>query len=131
MTSDEQAIRATLTEWWRATAAGDVNAIRPLLAEDVTFLTPGEAPVCGRDLFIDGLKAALRRTRFEPVGDIQEVAASGDMAYCRSRVTLTVTPKEGHAVYRTGSTLTVLRKDAAGSWLIARDANMLATADVD
>jgi ketosteroid isomerase-like protein len=42
----------------------------------------------------------------------------------RNHITITVTPPGGEPVARAGTTLTILRKDA-GTWLLARDANML------
>ena len=57
--SDEQAIRDVISNWLRATAAGDVDAILPLMAEDVVFLRPGQPPMRGREAFAAGLRAAL------------------------------------------------------------------------
>jgi len=35
---DEAAIRAVLSDWFRATASGDVARFRSLMADDVVFL---------------------------------------------------------------------------------------------
>ena len=102
------------------------------MAEDVTFLTPGQPPMRGRDMFVDGLQLAFRQIRIEPVSEVQEVQVSGDMAYCWNHLTVTVTPKKGGApTHRVGYSLTILRKQPDGQWVVARDANLLATVDDD
>jgi ketosteroid isomerase-like protein len=37
-----------------------------------------------------------------------------------------MTPPEGEPVRRAGYTLTILRKEPSGKWVLARDANLLA-----
>jgi ketosteroid isomerase-like protein len=44
----------------------------------------------------------------------------------RNRLRVEVTPPGGPTVVRSGYTLTVLRKESDGRWVIARDANLLA-----
>jgi ketosteroid isomerase-like protein len=40
-------------------------------------------------------------------------------------ITMTMTPPDGAPVRRAGYTLTILRKQPDGRWLLARDANLL------
>ncbi len=45
----------------------------------------------------------------------------------RNRLTVTMTPAGGQAMLeRSGYTLSILRKEEDGRWLLARDANLLA-----
>jgi uncharacterized protein (TIGR02246 family) len=44
MYNDTQAIRDVQTRWIEATIAGDLEALRPLMADDIVFLTPGRPP---------------------------------------------------------------------------------------
>jgi uncharacterized protein (TIGR02246 family) len=126
MTSDEQAIRDLVALWHSATAAGDVEAVLGLMAEDVVFLGAGRPPMRGRRSFESGLRKLLATHRIESTGDVKEVAISGDLAYCWTDLTVRVVPKSsGTAATRSGSTLSILRKQASGSWLVVRDANML------
>lgn len=37
MSSDEQAIRDLIEQWHRSTAAGELDAVLPLMAEDAVF----------------------------------------------------------------------------------------------
>jgi len=128
MSGDEQAIRELITTWNCAMAAGDAAPLVNLMAEDVVFLTPGQPPIRGRDAFVTAFQAALKRFRIDPVSEVQEIQIAGDLAYCWTHITVTMTPiNGGAAARRSGYTLTILRKQA-GAWVIARDANML-TAD--
>jgi len=126
MHADEQAIRQLVTQWHQATAAGDVEAVAPLMSDDAVFLTPGGAPLRGRGAFVAQLRQLLASHRIESAGDVQEVVVAGDLAYCWTALDVRVTPKSGGAaVARSGHTLSILRKRADGRWQLTRDANLL------
>ena len=126
---DETAIRALVETWHRATAAGDVTHVLPLMAEDAVFLAPEHPPLRGRAAFAEGLGAALRTHRITSRGVVREVKVSGDLAYCWTELTVTITPLHGggDAKERRGPALSIFRKQADGAWILARDANMLAS----
>ncbi len=127
MRSDEQAIRELVATWHEATAAADVSRILPLMANDVVFLVPGRPPMRGRQGFEEGLRSLLQQHRIDSSSEIQEIQVSGDMAYCWSALSVTVTPlAQGSSRRRRGHVLTILRKRSDGAWVIVRDANMLA-----
>jgi ketosteroid isomerase-like protein len=93
------------------------------------FLVPGQPPMKGRSTFEKGLRGLLTSYRLESTGYIQEVYVSGDLGYCWSVLTVRITPLSGgNAVVRKGSTLSILRKQANGGWVVVRDANMLSVA---
>jgi uncharacterized protein (TIGR02246 family) len=125
MTDDECAIRNLVSTWIDATKAGDIETVLSLMADDVIFMAPGQKPF-GKEAFAlasEGMKGAS----FEGRSEIQEIQVFGDWAYLRSHLEVTVTPPNGAApIRRSGCTLSILRKTAAGDWVIARDANMLA-----
>jgi uncharacterized protein (TIGR02246 family) len=126
MTSDEQAIRNLVAVWHSATAAGNVDTVLSLMAEDVIFLVAGHPPMRGRSSFESGLRRLLATHRIESTGEVQEVKVSGDFAYCWTELTVRIVPQSGgDAVTRAGSALSILRKEAGGSWVVVRDANML------
>ena len=54
MNSDEQAISSLVASWHRATAAGDVDAVLALMADDAIFLVAGQPPLRGRSTFEHG-----------------------------------------------------------------------------
>ena len=49
--TDVQQIRDLVAAWASASAAGNLEAIKPLMDEDILFLTAGAEPF-GRDVFI-------------------------------------------------------------------------------
>jgi uncharacterized protein (TIGR02246 family) len=126
VTSDEKAIRDLVARWHSATAADDVDTVLGLMADDVVFLVVGHAPMRGRSAFERGLRKLMTTHRVESTGEVQEVAISGNLAYCWVQLTVSIVPRSGgNAVTRTGSALSILRKQPSGSWVVARDANML------
>ena len=126
MRDDKQLIRDLIAAWLRATAVGDLPQLLSLMAEDVVFLLPGQPPMRGRDAFAAGFQTALQHFRIDSSSEIQEIEIAGDWAYCWNHLSVTVTPLQwGLPKRRTGYTPTILRKKPDGTWVLARDANML------
>ena len=127
MNSDEAAIRALIERWMEATGAGQVEAVLELMAPDAVFLMPGQPPMEGRDAFARNMGGALSENTIESASEIDEITVSGDIAYCRTRLAVTIVSRHGQLpLERRGHTLSILRKGADGKWLLTRDANMLA-----
>jgi len=130
MNADEQAIRNLVASWHRSTAAGDVEGVLALMADDVVFLVVGQPPMRGRSAFERGLRKLLGAYRIDSSGELQEIVVSGDLAYCWSMLTVRVIPLAGGPEKsRRGNALSILRKQANGSWLVVRDANLLSAAE--
>ena len=123
--SDEKEIRDLVQTWMAATKAGDAATVLSLMTDDVMFLVPGQAPF-GRSAFEDAAASqADSAVAFDGESKILEIAVHGDWAYMISHLTVVATRPGGtQPTVRAGHTLTILRKDA-GSWKIARDANLL------
>jgi uncharacterized protein (TIGR02246 family) len=129
MNSDEKAIRDLVNRWHTATTSGDIDTVLSLMADDVIFLSAGNSPMQGRDSFEVALRGVLSQRRIESAGDVQEIGISGALAYCWVNLTVRVTPLlGGDSVVRSGSAISILRKQIDGSWVVTRDANMLALA---
>lgn len=129
MTQDEQEIRQLVETWLMATQAGDVEAVLALMSDDVMFMSAGQPPMIGREAFARGLNKVLAENVIESTSEIAEIVVSGDLAYCRTKLTVTITSKHGQLpMLRNGDTLSILRKQADGKWRLTRDANMLAAA---
>jgi uncharacterized protein (TIGR02246 family) len=126
MTDDERAIHDLVAKWMAASQAGDTPTVLSLMTDDVVFMVPGREPF-GKEAFA-AASASMRDVRIEGTSDIRELQVLGDWAYLRSHLQVTVTPPGGNSVRRTGYTLTILRKQADGRWLLARDANLLTAA---
>jgi uncharacterized protein (TIGR02246 family) len=123
MTEDERSIRELVATWMSASQAGDTETVLSLIADDAVFTVVGQEPF-GKDAFraaSQGQKDLL----IEGTSDIREIQVLGDWAYLRNYLTVTVTPPGGTAIRRAGWTLTILRKTAAGKWLLVRDANLM------
>jgi len=120
---DEQAIRELVQAWMDATRAGDTATVLSLMADDVVFLVPGREPF-GKAAFEQGSRAQSQ-VRIDAVSDVQVIRVAGDWAWMRNRLRVTMTSPGGKPVVRSGYTLTILRKDASGRWVVARDANLL------
>jgi uncharacterized protein (TIGR02246 family) len=126
MSEDEQNIRELIATWLKATAAGDLPQVLKLMAEDVVFLIPGQQPMRGMDAFAASFQTALQHFRIDAKSQIQEIHVSDGMAYCWNHLSVTMTPRQtGSPMLRSGFTLTVLRKNPDGSWVVFRDANLL------
>ena len=125
--NDEEQIRELVSTWISATKRGDLDALLALIADDVVFLTPGQAPMSKAGY------ASLQKAQwakgvpdFEGTSDIQEIKVLGEWAFMWARLTVVAHPPgSAPPTTRTGHALTVLRKQASG-WVIARDANLLA-----
>lgn len=123
MPSDEQAIRELVTKWMAASKAGDLATVLNLMADDGLFMVPGREPF-GKDAFVAGSKQ-MKDVKVDGRSDIQEITVAGDWAWMRNRLHVTITPPNGAPNIRSGYTLTVLRKQPSGQWVIFRDANLL------
>jgi uncharacterized protein (TIGR02246 family) len=82
MGSDERAIREVHTTW--IDAAGDLVPLLTLMADDVVFLNPGQAPF-GRDGFPVGFSAAHQQSRIRCISKLEEVVIVGEVAYTLCR----------------------------------------------
>ena len=125
MGHDERAIREVHSTWIDAVNAGDLAYLLSLMADDVVFLNPGQAPF-GRDGFSPGFSAAHQQARINCISELEDVVVVGEVAYTLSRDSLSVTPRAGgEAMQLAGHRITVYRKQPDGRWLLARDAHTL------
>jgi uncharacterized protein (TIGR02246 family) len=122
MSEDERAIRGLIETWMTASKLGDLPKLQSLMTDDVIFMVPGRPPI-GKQGFADAVSGRQGST-MESRAQVKEIEVLGDAAWCRSHLMVTITQPNGKKSTRTGYTLTVLRKQA-GTWLIARDANLM------
>ena len=123
MSDDERAIRDLIDTWMAASRAGDTQTVLGLMTDDVVFMVPGRDPF-GKQEFA-AMSQGMKDVRVEGSSEIRELRVLGDWAYLRSYLQISVTPPGGNSVKRAGYTLTILRKQPDGRWLLARDANLL------
>src|SRR5438045_8716659 len=126
MGPDERAIRELHSTWIEAVNAGALGRLLSLMADDAVFLNPGRAPF-GRDGFSDGFSAAHKQVRINCISELEEVVVVGEVAYTRSRDSLSVIPRDNgeamqpEAKQLAGHRITVYRKQPDVRWLLARD----------
>lgn len=127
--SDEKEIRDLVHTWMAATKAGDAATVLGLMTDDVVFLVPGQEPF-GKPAFEKAAEIqAGSPVEFDGHSEILEVKVLGDWAYTLTKLKVVATmPGKERPVVRAGHTLTILRRDS-GTWKVARDANLLASAD--
>lgn len=129
MQSDEQEIRQLVATWMAATKAGDIETVLSLMAEDVVFLLPGQAPMIGKSAFAAAAQAQSDQEppQFDGISEIQEIKVLGEWAFMWAKLSVVVTlPGGSPSMMRAGQTLSILKKQN-GKWVLARDANMLST----
>ena len=130
MVSEEREIHAVHSAWIDAVNTGDLARLLSLMADDVVFLSPGQAPF-GRDGFSSNFRTAHQQVRICCTSELEEVVVVGAVAYTRSRDTLSVTPRAGReATQLAGHRMTVYRRHPDGRWLLARDAHTLSPVEV-
>ena len=123
--ADMEAINALHQRDMEASRKWDVDTLSSIWADDIVTLTQGEPPMIGKD----ANRAAIMRLREESRGvqitdyilSFNEVKIVGDWAFEWGTYSGTVKPVDGSAPIRTtGKVIRVLKKDADGSWKIAR-----------
>lgn len=108
-----------------ASRAGDTATVLSLMTDDVVFTVPGQAPF-GKAEFA-AASQAQQGMRIDGTAEILELQVLGDWAFLRNRIDLSITPPgAAQPMRRAGYTLTLVRRDASGRWLLARDANLVA-----
>jgi uncharacterized protein (TIGR02246 family) len=121
---DEEAIQSLFAAWKRASQAKDVDGLSKLITDDAIFLAPGQLPVRGRVAFEALYRQVLGAFSFEQEWVFEEIAVFGDWGYCWGRDSVTMTPLAGGpAVRASGVGLSILRRLADGSWVVARGIN--------
>jgi uncharacterized protein (TIGR02246 family) len=120
----EQQIRELVTTWANASAAGDLEAIKRLMDEDILFLTPGNKHFC-HDTFVQHFENNVKQMNLNVSADVREVEVRDDLAFARTWLEVRITPSNGEPMTRTGYTLSVYRRRPGGTWRLWRDANLV------
>jgi uncharacterized protein (TIGR02246 family) len=122
-TDNERAIRSLMDTWMAASRAGDLATVLSLMTDDVIFMVPGKEPF-GKEAFAKASEN-MKNVRFDGRSEIKEIQVFGDWAYLRNYLEFNMAREEAAPVRRSGYTLTILRKQADGRWLLAQDANLV------
>lgn len=125
---EKQKIRQVIEGWLKASREGNTEAVLALMAEDATFLLPGQEPIVGREGYAVLTRATAGKLQLlEATPRIREIVVMGDYAYCWNHLDLKFSvPADGTTQDRSGDVLSIFRKEPDGRWVIFRDANLLA-----
>jgi uncharacterized protein (TIGR02246 family) len=122
--ADEAAIRAAVSEWAAAAQAKDAAKFVSFYAEDATVMMEDAPDVTG----IAGIREAMGGMMQDPNFALSftptsvEVARSGELAFEGGSYSLTMTdPASKQAASESGHYLVVWKKQADGTWKVARD----------
>jgi uncharacterized protein (TIGR02246 family) len=123
MTGDETAIRDLIATWRKASKAGDTETVLSLIHDQAVFHVPGAQPF-GKAAFASASEQ-MKNVQIDGESQVLEIEVCGDTAWCRTHLSMVITPAGGQPVRRAGYTLSVLRKSPAGKWQLYCDANLL------
>lgn len=117
---------ASLKEVWNAYAAGlntgDFDGWLSLWIDDGIQMPPDKPAAVGKDQIRANMKGFFDQLTMKMTITDKETRIVGDLAICRGNYTLAVTPKGGGETTKfDGKYLSILEKQADGSWKIARD----------
>jgi uncharacterized protein (TIGR02246 family) len=122
---DTAKVRALVEAWCAASEAGDLDALLPLMTDDILFLTPANPPMT-RAAFIAGFSAMQGKVRIACHSNIQEITIDGPLAILRNQLVVEIHPLSGgDPIRHAGDVLSVLRRGPDGQWRLWRDANLL------
>ncbi len=118
---DEASIRSLpIDRWCEAEAARDLDAKMSLFTSDVVFLVPEEPPVVGRENVRAWHEAVWENTQHHCTGTVDEVEVFGDWGFVRGTFSSVVTDANGSTQDLRGKFLNMSRREADGTWRIAR-----------
>jgi len=120
--SDEEAIKAALSEIIAYSEDGDADGYVSLVTEDYVYLGPREPARSGKEDVRKWLVEIFDEWQITfPSWESTELLISGDLAVHRYSSKPEFTPKVGGESFTVNRKyIDVMRKDAEGKWLLAR-----------
>lgn len=120
--ADISAINNILDQYASSINAGDIDQWISLWAEDGIQMPPDNPAVVGKENIKAGLQSSFDLYKWEMTINGEEVRVAGIWAFARGNYTYTLIPKEkGKTIKGNGKYLSILTKQADGSWKFARD----------
>jgi ketosteroid isomerase-like protein len=122
---DVQAVRSALQRWEAAYNSGDLNRMKGFWTDDIVALYQLNEPISGLKGFWESFAAQVKATFAAYDVDyklgIDEVDASGDMAFDRGTIHISLKSKAGgETIFFNERYLEIMRKQPDGSWRVAR-----------
>lgn len=119
--ADIAAITDVHDAYFAALNAGDAAAYAAQLAEDAIVMSPDQPSTLGREANQARIQTTFDQSTLAITPTREEVVVAGDWAFVRESTTGTTTPKAGGPPgVINGKGITILQRQADGSWKIAR-----------
>ena len=120
--ADIAAIDEVLFQYGIASSTGDLELYMSLHTDDIVKMGPDAPTVYGQEALRAGTKFFFDNFTVDGASFPEETYVDGNMGFTRGNYTLTITPKAGgDPFYVDGKYLTIFKRQADGSWKIARD----------
>jgi ketosteroid isomerase-like protein len=111
---DVATIRAAMDTYVQHALAGDWDAWGTILAPDIVYMPPNQAPVLGREAAVAFGKAFPKITSLTSTPE--EIEGRGDLAYVRGKYSFSATLPDGQSLSENGSYLEIHRRQPDGAW---------------
>ncbi|MFQ5928998.1 MAG: YybH family protein [Acidobacteriota bacterium] len=119
--ADKDAINQLRSDYEAAYNAQDAAGVAGLYTAGAVLSLPNQEPTSGRDAIQSNLQATFDQFEAKLSISSEELQVAGDWAFDAGTGTQTFTPKEeGEAIEAHSSYIAVLKRQADGSWKIAR-----------
>ena len=116
------AINEIWTQYVATLIAGDLDLWISLWTDDGIRMAPDAPAVIGKEQIREAMKPAFDQMTLDVTIANKEVRVAGDWAFSRGTGILSTTPKKGGKTTKIdGKYLTILERQADGSWKIAID----------
>ena len=120
--ADTAAIKEKINQYAVTVNAGDFEGWISLWTDDGIQLYPGAPARIGKEQIRAGMKPAFDQFILKMAITNKELRVSGDLGFARGTYTESMIPKAGgQAEKYDGKYLTILERQADGSWKVARD----------
>jgi uncharacterized protein (TIGR02246 family) len=121
--SDVDALNLLQKQVDSAIIAGDTERYLTLITDDAVLMPPNGPPVSGKEAIGSWNRKMSSQVRIQDyAARDDEIVVAGDWAFRRASMDWTLTPSAGGAPVRdTGKFVIIYRRQADGSWKVARD----------
>ena len=120
--TDIAAIKDLMNQYGAAINAGDLDLWISLWADNGIQMPPNAPTVIGKEQIRAKYESIFPVFIFNMVVITKEVRTAGDLAFARGTYTLSLTPREeGEIINIDGKYLSILERQADGSWKFSRD----------
>lgn len=120
--ADIAAIRKIFDQYKFAWESEDLDLFISLWTDDAMEMVPGRPALVGKEQMVEMWRPFFDKFIMKLPMPPKEIVVAGDWAFCRGTYVFSVTPKAGgDTVERAGKYLSILERQADGSWKIARE----------